>query len=212
MKLGVDRVKEIVISLRNFSHLDEADLKLVDIHKGIDNTLMLLKHRCYRSELGLKIEVIKEYGNLPLVECYPGQLNQVLINILSNAIDALEADFAERSPSDNYQIRISTKLVDSEKISISIADNGLGIPEAVQQHIFDPFFTTKTVGKGKGMGLAISYQIITEKHQGSLECLSQISRGSEFVITIPIAQKQISIIPRNTASMTSASLSNQTIG
>ncbi|MFM7370489.1 MAG: sensor histidine kinase [Sphaerospermopsis kisseleviana] len=178
MKMGTDRIREIVQSLRNFSRLDQADKKAVDIHEGIDSTLLILNHR-----LKQEIEVIKEYGDLPLVECYPAQLNQVFMNILSNAIDAL----LEQEQKKQKQIVIKTKKTDSGKITISIRDNGPGISLELQSKIFDPFFTTKPVNKGTGIGLAISYQII-EKHQGNIYVCSDPSYGTEFIIEIPTEQ------------------------
>ncbi|MBE8969580.1 PAS domain S-box protein [Nostocales cyanobacterium LEGE 12452] len=198
MKVGADRIREIVLSLRNFSRLDEAEMKAVDIHDGIDSTLMILQSRLKGNNQRPTIEIIKEYDNLPLVECYAGQLNQVFMNILSNAIDALEESFIicpilgentqrieQRTPP---HICIRTQLQQPNQVTIRITDNGLGIPENVKKQLFDPFFTTKPIGQGTGMGLAISYQIITEKHGGSLECLSQPGQGAEFVIKIPLIQ------------------------
>ena len=189
MKVGADRIKEIVLSLRNFSRLDEAEMKAVDIHEGIDSTLMILKHRLKANEKRPEIAVIKEYGNLPFVECYPGQLNQVFMNILVNAIDALEEVFVKLQPTQDLQIGITTVLLKSQQILIKISDNGVGIPESVQQHLFEPFFTTKPIGKGTGLGLSISYQIINEKHHGKLQCNSAIGKGTEFTIEIPLHQQ-----------------------
>lgn len=193
MKVGADRIRQIVISLRNFSRLDEADFKPVNIHEGIDSTLLILQSRLKAKTDHPGIQVIKEYGNLPPVECYAGQLNQVFMNIISNAIDALEERDHQRtyeeirqSPS---QIRICTELLGTEQVRIRIVDNGKEIPEAIQKRIFDPFFTTKPVGKGTGLGMSISYQIVTEKHNGSLKCVSLPGQEVEFVIDIPIHQK-----------------------
>ncbi|WP_096590672.1 ATP-binding protein [Calothrix sp. NIES-2098] len=183
MKLGTERIREIVKSLRNFSRLDEADIKEVDIHEGIESTLLILQHRLQTQPDSSAIAVIRDYGNLPLVECYPGQLNQVLMNILVNAIDALE-DIQDRAS----QITIRTSVIDSQCVQIAIADNGLGMTETVRQRIFDPFFTTKPVGKGTGMGMSIAYQIITQKHGGKLECFSTPGKGTEFLIQIPLCQ------------------------
>ncbi|MEH1965122.1 PAS domain-containing sensor histidine kinase [Nostoc sp.] len=206
MKVGADRIREIVLSLRTFSRLDEAEMKAVDIHEGIDSTLMILQSRLKANDQRPTIEIIKEYGKLPLVECYAGQLNQVFMNILSNAIDALEESYPAGRRSayvicpilwenarrleqiTSPQIRICTQLEKSNQVTIKFADNGLGIPEDVKKQLFDPFFTTKPIGKGTGMGLAISYQIITERHGGSLECLSEPEQGAEFVIKIPLSQ------------------------
>jgi signal transduction histidine kinase len=186
MKTGAVRIQTIVQSLRTFSRMDEAEYKLVSLHDGIDSILDLLQYR-----LKLKqplIQVIKEYTQLPLVECYAGQLNQVFINILSNAIDALEELRLEVS---HFQptIYIHTEITKSNQVSIRIADNGIGICEDVKERVFDPFFTTKPIGKATGMGLSISYQIITEKHRGTLECISTRGKGTEFIITIPLQQE-----------------------
>lgn len=199
MKLGADRIREIVLSLRNFSRIDEGDMKEVDIHSGIDSTLMILQNRLKAKPEHPAIEVIKEYGNLPLVECYAGQLNQVFMNILTNAIDALDERDSQRSPeeiTDNpSRISIRTELghrgsgtTNAQFAVIRIADNGPGMTEEVRRSLFNPFFTTKPVGKGTGLGLAISYDIIIEKHKGSLQCISAPGQGSEFVITIPLRQ------------------------
>jgi signal transduction histidine kinase/PAS domain-containing protein len=193
MKIGTDRICQIVLSLRNFSRMDEADYKEVELHEGIDSTLMILQHRLKVSSERPAIEVIQDYTKLPLVQCYPGQLNQVLMNILSNAIDALEDTEVTRTVQDikdnPSQITIRTGMVDRHWVEITIADNGPGIPEKVRERIFDPFFTTKPIGKGTGMGLSISYQIIVEKHGGKLECVSNPNQGTEFVIQIPIQQQ-----------------------
>lgn len=200
MKIGTDRIRRIVLSLRNFSRLDEAEMKAVDIHEGIDNTLLLLRHRLKAKPDHPEIQVIKEYSNLPLVDCYPGQLNQVFMNLLANAIDALEegrlrgqggqtsisAFFADQQ-SQTPTIRIRTEIKD-DVVLICIADNGIGMTEDVRQKIFDPFFTTKPVGKGTGMGLSISYKIIVEKHQGKIKCISAPGQGTEFIVAIPQQQ------------------------
>ncbi len=200
MKMGTERIRQIVLSLRTFSRMDEAETKAVNIHEGIDSTLMILEHRLKDQGDRRAIEVIKEYGNLPLVECYAGQLNQVFMNILANAIDAFDESLVighsslvqdkGQMTNDKGQIHIRTEVIEPNQVSIRIADNGPGIPEEVKQRLFDPFFTTKSVGKGTGMGLSISYQIITEKHGGSLECISQLGSGAEFVITIPLRQQK----------------------
>ncbi|HIK03820.1 MAG TPA: PAS domain-containing protein [Trichormus sp. M33_DOE_039] len=184
MKVGAERIQEIVKSLRNFARLDEASVKKVDIHEGIDSSLMLLNHRLQIKHESLKIQVIKNYGQLPKINCYPEQLNQVFINIISNAIDALEdfSEFVQESPT----ITIHTKLIDSHWIEITIADNGVGISEKIQSKLFDPFFTTKPVGQGTGLGLSISYQIIVKKHGGKLNCYSTSKQGAKFVMQIPV--------------------------
>ncbi|MBD2411415.1 PAS domain-containing sensor histidine kinase [Nostoc calcicola FACHB-389] len=188
MKVGAERIKEIVLSLRNFSRLDEAQMKEVDIHHGIDSTLMILEHRLQEQANCPGIKIIKEYGNIPLVECYAGQLNQVFMNILTNAIDALEKSCLTGQNNPHPQIRIKTELINTNQVIICVADNGCGMSETVQKQLFDPFFTTKPIGKGTGLGLSISYQIITEKHQGKLRCISCLNQGTEFVIEIPLRQ------------------------
>lgn len=193
MKVGTKRIREIVLSLRNFSRMNEAEFKAVDIHEGINSTIMILQHRLKAKPEHPEIAVIREYGNLPLIECYAGQLNQAFMNIFANAIDALEEMNAHRTYQEIQHnpgsITISTSVVDSLSVQIAISDNGPGIPEQIQQRIFEPFFTTKPVGKGTGMGMSISYQIITEKHNGKLECFSTLGKGTKFVIQIPIRQQ-----------------------
>ena len=192
MKVGTDRIREIVLSLRNFSRLDEAEFKAVNIHEGIDNTLVILRQRLKGKTERPEIQIIKEYGPLPLVECYAGQLNQVFMNILSNAIDALEdlnrgKSFEEITAQVNT-IQICTYMLNQHRLAIAIIDSGLGMTEQVRSRLFDPFFTTKPVGKGTGLGLSISYQIVTEKHGGRLWCDSTLGHGTKFVIEIPLQQ------------------------
>ena len=184
MQIGADRIRDIVRSLRNFSRLDEADCKIVDLHEGIDNTLMILSHRLKAQSLE-EIKLIREYGTLPHVTCFPGQFNQVVMNLLANAIDELQSQRIARP-----EIRIRTERIDPDWVSIRIIDNGSGIPEEVQQKIFNPFFTTKEVGKGTGLGLSISHQIIVGKHGGRLCCRSNQGQGTEFSIEIPIRQPE----------------------
>lgn len=195
MKVGADRIREIVLSLRNFSRLDQAEVKPVNVHEGIDSTLLILQHRFKTTASRPAIEVVKEYGDLPIVECFAGQLNQVFMNLLANAIDALhETQYAQSHWSSGPilgTIIIRTQRLGSDWIQISIKDNGPGITEAARPKLFDPFFTTKAVGKGTGLGLSISYQII-EKHGGRLRCISQPGQGAEFVIEIPIQQTTVS--------------------
>lgn len=183
MKVGAQRIQEIVLSLRNFSRLDEAEKKAVDIHEGIESTLMILANRIKATSNRPAIAIIKNYANLPPVECYPGQLNQVFMNILTNAIDALEENY-EQNPTFVPTITISSEVNTKKKVIIRIQDNGLGIPEHIRKQIFDPFFTTKPPGKGTGLGLSISYKIITEKHQGELRCVSSPETGTEFAIAL----------------------------
>lgn len=185
MKVGTERIRQIVLGLRNFSRHDEAELKKVDIHEGIDSTLLLLQHRLKGEIDSPRLEIIKNYGNLPNVECYAGQLNQVFMNLINNSIDAL----SEARGNDKRQILIRTSVNESDCVVVAIADNGSGMPQEVQQRIFDPFFTTKPVGKGTGLGLSISYQIVVEKHNGQLKCISAPGEGAQFIIEIPVRQK-----------------------
>ncbi len=207
MKVGADRIRDLVVSLRNFSRLDESQMKRVDIHEGIESTLLILQHRLKATASRPAIEVIKEYGDFPKIECYAGQLNQVFMNLIANAIDALEEYNSKRSAKDIYScpntIRISTST-NSNTVSIRIADNGLGITQEVIRNLFDPFFTTKPVGKGTGLGLSISYQIIVEKHRGKLQCISTPGDGAEFVIEIPISQQVFALATENTKGMVSS--------
>lgn len=187
MQSGSERLRQIVLSLRVFSRLDEAELKNVDIHTGIESTLMILNSRLKMSRNHPDITVKKDYGNIPLIKCYAGQLNQVFMNILANAIDALEESFLAGKLKDRLPtIHIKTAQVNSDWITIQIIDNGLGITPEVQTHLFDPFFTTKPIGKGTGLGLAISYQIIHDRHGGYLTCSSELGQGTEFLIKLPI--------------------------
>ncbi|HLO87413.1 MAG TPA: response regulator [Nostocaceae cyanobacterium] len=193
LKMGAERIRQIVLSLRNFSRLDEAHCKAIDIHDGLENTILILQHRWKAKPDSPGIEVIREYGKLPLVECYPGLLNQVFMNLLANAIDALEEvnlkrrfENIDREP---CRITIRTSFIEGNKIELVISDNGPGIPQEIQKRIFDPFFTTKAVGKGTGLGLSISYQIIQEQHGGTLKCVSKPGEGTQFIIHIPTQQQ-----------------------
>ncbi len=200
MKVGANRIGDIVLSLRNFSRLDESEVKSVDIHEGIDSTLLILQNKLKEKPEEKSIQIIKDYDYLPNVECYVSQINQVFMNIISNAIDALaekrskkfnptgmnqNSDIPENLPT----ITISTKIISSQQVRLIIADNGMGMTETVRNKIFDPFFTTKTIGSGTGLGLSISYQIIVEKHQGRLDCTSIVGQGTKFIIEIPILQR-----------------------
>jgi signal transduction histidine kinase len=193
MKIGADRIREIVLSLRTFSRMDEAEFKAIDIHEGIDSTLLILEHRLKAQIERPAIEVIRDYGILPLVECYGGQMNQVFMNILANAIDAIEERNAIRTHQEiedhSGRIKIRTSVVSSQWLKIEISNNGVWIPEVIQKQIFNPFFTTKPVGKGTGMGMAISYKIVIEKHGGKLSCFSTPKAGTEFVIQVPVQQQ-----------------------
>ncbi|WP_341529130.1 ATP-binding protein [Nostoc sp. UHCC 0302] len=210
MKMGAKRIHEIVLSLRNFSRLDEAEMKSVNIHEGIDSTLLILQNRLKSQGEHPDIQVIKQYGNLPQIDCYPGQLNQVFMNVLVNAIDTLKestvgckvaafkgkvtekvdkptADYKVKLTTDNPTIHICTEILDSNQVMIRIADNGCGMTEEAKQKIFDPFFTTKPIGSGTGLGMSISYQIVN-KHGGEISCLSTLGQGTEIVIKIPKKQ------------------------
>jgi two-component system, NtrC family, sensor kinase len=182
VEIGTKRIREIVLSLRSFSRLDEAEKKSVNIHEGIDNTLLILQHRLKAKDNHPTVSIIKSYGDIPLIECYAAQLNQVFMNIISNGIDALE-EYKIQEP----KLTIKTELVNNF-VNIYISDNANGIPETIQKKIFDPFFTTKDIGKGTGLGLAISYQIIVEKHQGKLTCSSIMGEGTTFCISIPLSK------------------------
>ncbi|KAF3885262.1 MULTISPECIES: hybrid sensor histidine kinase/response regulator [Nostocales] len=237
MYRGADRIRQIVLALQNFSRLDEADMKPVNIHEGIDSTLVMLQHRLKETGHRPSINVTKEYSSLPLVSCYPSDLNQVFMHIISNAIDALDRGSGESgldtenmttpavsdpsgiskdaesqarhaarkthtqppagetpalglSYSPIPTIRIHTQLTSNKTVKISIADNGPGMDESVRSRLFDPFFTTKPVGKGSGLGLSISHQIVVNKHQGSIQCSSSVGKGAEFIIEIPIEQPE----------------------
>jgi len=185
MQVGTERIYSIVRLLRTFSHLDEAELKTIDLHAGIDSTLMLLGSRLRG------IQVIQQYGDLPKILCYAGQLNQVFMHLLNNAIDALrdriEAEVERNIPLNSFvpTLQIQTTVVDRTRILIRVIDNGVGMTDVVKARIFDPFFTTKPVGRGIGLGLSISYQVVVEKHGGSLNCASIPGQGSEFAIELP---------------------------
>lgn len=199
MHIGADRIRGIVRSLRNFSRLDESEVKAVDIHEGIDSTLLILNNRLKSKSNRPEIQVVKNYSVLPLIECYPSQLNQVFMNLIANAIDALEEANTKQNLSyealeaNPNQIKISSSLYAAEEtgkdwVVIEIEDNALGIPEDIQSQLFDPFFTTKPIGKGTGIGLAISHQIVVERHQGKLTCESTVGEGTIFRIEIPAKQ------------------------
>lgn len=198
MQQGSERICEIARSLRNFSRLDEAQMKPADIHDGIESTLLILHHRLKAKKEFSGIQIIKEYGNLPPVECYAGQLNQVFMNLIGNGIDAIE-EFISNQTETNYPlpitdsplpiIRIATEVINNNWVRIRICDSGAGMTEAVQKQLFNSFFTTKPIGKGTGLGLSISYQIVVEKHKGHLKCISAPGQGSEFIIELPIFQQ-----------------------
>ncbi|MFN6560349.1 MAG: GAF domain-containing protein [Nostoc sp. ChiSLP01] len=189
MTMGAERISQLVLSLRSFSRLDEAEMKPVHLHEGIDSTLLILQHRLQPQTNSFAIEIIKEYGDLPPVVCYAAQMNQVFMNILNNAIDALEYAVNLGQIIDNPKIWIRTQVREWNTIIICIADNGCGIPETMRSRIFEPFFTTKQPGQGTGLGLSISYQIVVEKHGGNIKCVSQPGKGCEFWIEIPIKHR-----------------------
>ncbi len=202
LQVGAERIREIVLCLRNFSRLDQAEVKPVDIHEGLDSTLLILQHRLKPNSLHSGIEVIKQYGDLPQVECFAGQLNQVFMNLLANAADALEESIRLSAGAKKYHptIAIRTRLVGGDQVQISIKDNGVGMTQEVQAKLFDPFFTTKPVGQGTGLGLSISYQIV-EKHGGKFQCVSQPGEGAEFLINIPVKQSGAKVARMSPAAM-----------
>ena len=201
MRTGTHRIRQIVLDLRNFSRIDESELKTISVHEDIDGILKILGYQL-KAKLQ-SISISKNYGQLPLIECYPRYLNQALMSILENAIDAIEeavkkVDSKIIMPSSSTYfgtIEINTFVLDSQWVAIEISDNGIGIPLLIQGQVFNPFFTTKDVGKGTGMGLAISYQIITEKHRGKLSFRSQYGQGTTFTIQIPIQQTNLADSP-----------------
>ncbi len=196
MREGVNRIRDISTGLRTFSRADSLSPVPFNLHDGIDSTLMILKHRLKANENRPAIEIVKQYGELPSIECYAGQLNQVFMNLLANAIDALDdsnkgLSFGEIKDNPN-QILIATELgCDHQSVVLRIKDNGMGMTEAIQQKIFDHLFTTKGVGKGTGLGLAIAHPIVTEKHGGTLSVNSSPGQGAEFVITIPVRSHKV---------------------
>ncbi|MBD2088376.1 GAF domain-containing sensor histidine kinase [Microcoleus sp. FACHB-1515] len=194
MQIGAQRIRQIVLSLRNFSRLDEAEVKPVDIHEGIESTLLILQYRLKAKAGTTGIRILTDYGNLPLVECYPSQLNQVFMNLISNAIDALSEIAAQPLHSCPYcQITIRTRLIErpaGNMAAIEISDNGPGIPAHLMPKLFNTFFTTKPLGKGTGLGLSISRQIVVDRHGGELRCISEVGQGTTFAIEIPIQQSE----------------------
>lgn len=184
--LGTERIKNISTSLRTFSRSDHETQILADLHQGLDSTLMILQHRFQGKGDHPRIEVLKSYGNLPSLLCYPGQMNQVFMNILSNAIDAIDEAISQDKLCDlRPQIHITTYTANNQAV-IQIVDNGIGVPMAIQPRLFEPLFTTKAVGKGTGLGLAITHQIVVEKHKGVLNVQSQEGKGTTFTISIPM--------------------------
>ena len=198
IKGGVDRIHKIILSLRNFSRLDEANIKSLDIHEGLKSSLLILKNRLQTTTARPEIQVLEEYSNQPLVECYAGKLNQVFINILSNAIDALNEYNKQLSLDEIFarQLAMTIRTVlleENSRVVIQIRDNGRRMTADVKDRIYEPFFTTKPLGEDTGLGLYISYQIIVEKHGGALKCFSQEGQGAEFWIEIPIRQTRAAL-------------------
>ncbi|MEB3828615.1 hybrid sensor histidine kinase/response regulator [Phormidium sp. CCY1219] len=194
MQMGADRIRDIVRSLRHFSRGDGLEMKPINLHEGIDSTLFILHHRLKCTSNRPAIQVQREYDHrLPEVDCFGGEINQVFMNILANAIDAMEEDNLRRSAEEikanPNRISIRTELLNDNQVAIVIADNGPGIIEEVRERLFDPFFTTKPPGKGTGIGLSISWQVVVEKHRGNLQCHSTPGKGTEFIIELPIRQE-----------------------
>ncbi len=183
MEVGTERIKDISLSLRNFARSDGDTAIAIDLHETLDSTLLLLKHRLKNRGDRPTIEVIQKYGELPLIKCYPGPMNQVFMNLLANAIDAVEEAWEKDQRC--LTITISTEVL-RESAIVRIADNGLGMTDEIQKHLFEPLFTTKAVGKGTGLGLSIAQQIVTDKHGGQLFCKSMAGKGTEFAIELPI--------------------------
>ncbi len=198
MHTGSERIREIVMSLRSFSRLDEATVKWVNLHEGLDSALMLIQGRLQARPERPTIQVIKQFSALPLVECYAGQLNQVFLNVLTNAVDAIDERFIDQQPLGSVEgivdvpiIHIQTTVPTPGRVHITIMDNGWGMDKTSQESLFNPFYTTKPVGQGTGLGLSISYQIICDRHQGNLTCTSTLGVGTTFVIEIPITQESV---------------------
>ena len=187
MKAGAERVSQLVQSLRTFSRIDEAPQKAANLEAGLQSTLLILQYRLRSKLCDREIVVQQDYQSLPLVECYPAQINQVFLNLISNSLDALEECYKQDPHrSEPPTISIKTHQPDADHVAICIADNGPGIPADLRSQIFDPFFTTKEPGKGTGLGLSISYQIVTERHHGRIWCESDLGQGTEFWIELPV--------------------------
>jgi two-component system, NtrC family, sensor kinase len=185
IQVGSQRIRDIVLALRNFARLDEIGYKSVDIHEGIESTLMVLQAQL------VNIQVIQQYGEIPMVSCVAGDLNQVFMNILLNAIDAIAQKSSDTTSQQPFAGRISIRTElrsDHRQVAIGIADNGVGIPTTAIDKVFDTFFTTKDVGKGTGLGLAIARQIVVEKHGGAIEVKSTLSKGTEFILILPLVK------------------------
>lgn len=198
MRGGTERITEIVRSLKDFSHLGGATIKPIDLHQGLESTLTILGSKLKEKDSRPDIEILRDYGELPKVECYPGQLNQVFMNLLTNAIDAIDEKWESQRargqsefPAFHPQIVIRTEMIEGDRVHLHFSDNGVGIPDHVKRRMHDPFFTTKPVGKGTGLGMSISYQIIVERHQGKLDCISTPGKGTRFLIELPIEQAKV---------------------
>ena len=192
MNLGIERIYEISSSLRTFARADQETPTQFDLHQGLDGTVLILKHRLKANDQRPEIKVSKHYGELPLISCFPGQLNQVFMNLLSNAIDALDEASQDKSFGDNqlscHEIAITTRFsAEQQQVTVSVRDNGPGMSDEVKSRIFENLFTTKEVGKGTGLGLAIAQQIIVEKHSGDIAVISEPTVGTEFVLTLPVS-------------------------
>ncbi|MDY7016088.1 MAG: ATP-binding protein [Cyanobacteriota bacterium] len=185
METGTHRIREIVRSLRTFANLDEAQIKSIELHQALDSALLMLQNRLEATPHRPAIALVREYAQLPPVECYPQNLNQVFLDILDNAVDAID-ELARERPFEP-KISICTQLEGEDWVSISIRNNGSPIPSSIRSKLFDPFFTTKAVGKGAGLGLATSYQVIVRQHGGRIDCYSEVGKETEFAISIPIA-------------------------
>jgi len=198
MRGGTERITEIVRSLKDFSHLGGATIKPIDLHQGLESTLTILGSKLKEKDSRPKIEILRDYGELSKVECYPGQLNQVFMNLLTNAIDAIDEKWESHRTlvqsecrAFHPQIVIRTEMIEGDRVHLHFSDNGVGIPDHVKRRMHDPFFTTKPVGKGTGLGMSISYQIIVERHQGKLDCISTPGKGTRFLIELPIEQAKV---------------------
>jgi signal transduction histidine kinase len=187
MQMGSNRIREIVKSMGSFSRTDNSNMTRCDLHDSIDSTVLILRNRLTSQIDRRDIQVVKKYGNLPAVECYAGQLNQVFMNLLTNAIDALD-EAAQNQPDAVLKISISTELAGPDRVRVRIADTGAGMTAQIKEQMFEQFFTTKEIGKGTGLGLSIVYKILVENHRGTLRCESEPSKGTEFIIELPVQQ------------------------
>jgi len=187
MQMGSNRIREIVKSMGSFSRTDNSNMTRCDLHESIDSTVLILRNRLTSQINRRDIQVVKKYGKLPAVECYAGQINQVFMNLLTNAIDALD-EAAQNQPDAVLKISISTELAGPDRVRVRIADTGAGMTVQIKEQMFEQFFTTKEIGKGTGLGLSIVYKILVENHRGTLRCESEPSKGTEFIIELPVQQ------------------------